>query len=309
MVSALLHLLAGSAATLAFVGGAALLGPAALFLNLFAPVPAAFIAMRRSLASASVVVVLSGALLWGAGNSHAALTYLLQFGIASLALPWLLRRGQPWDRAIAGALAVSLAVAALVVLLLAADSGRNVDALVGDYITTEVNKAAALYQDADLPTEQREEVLAVMKEVAAFLARTWPGLLVIFSAATLLFTVQVLAALARGHYIISGTPFPLWKLPELLVWPLIVAGFAAVFLDGPPATVALNMLVVLLPLYFLQGLAIISYYFNLKGISPLLRTLGYAMVMLLNPLPLAVTALGVFDLWADFRKPRIKNIT
>ena len=32
--------------------------------------------------------------------------------------------------------------------------------------------------------------------------------------------------------------------------------------------------------------------------------IGYLLVTLVNPLPLMVTGLGVFDLWADFRKPK-----
>lgn len=305
----LLHLCAGTLATLLFVGGAAYLGPAAFFLNLFAPVPAAYVAMRVGMLPAGAVVVCSGAALWGFGGPVAALTYLLQYGVAALALALLLRRGQPWDRAAFGAVIVSLAIAALVVTVLVVDSGSNVDALVEQYVKTEIDKTATLYQDADLPAEQREEMAGFMEQVAGFLNRAWPGLLVTFCGAMLLFTVQMLAALSRGQYLVGGPPFPFWKVPELLVWPLIGAGFVAFFTTGAPATVAINLLVVLLPLYFLHGLAIISFYFNLKGISPLLRTIGYALVLLLNPLPLVVTALGVFDLWANFRKPRIKNNT
>jgi uncharacterized protein YybS (DUF2232 family) len=71
--------------------------------------------------------------------------------------------------------------------------------------------------------------------------------------------------------------------------------------------VALNLLTVLLPIYFLQGLAIVNHFFRKKGVSPLLQTLGYLLIAVLNPFPLIVTGVGIFDLWADFRKPRKKR--
>jgi uncharacterized protein YybS (DUF2232 family) len=64
------------------------------------------------------------------------------------------------------------------------------------------------------------------------------------------------------------------------------------------------VLVILLPVYFLQGLAVIDCFFRRKSFSPVIRTIGYLLVTLVNPLPMLVTGIGVFDMWADFRKPR-----
>lgn len=307
MRSQILHLIAGTAATLLLVGGSTLLGPAALFLNLFAPTPAALVVMRSGVVPGSLVVIASSVILWGWAGGTGALAYLLQFGLGSLALPLLLRRGVAWDRAVFGALAVIALAAGLTLATLVATSEVGLTELVDTYVKSEVDKATALYQGEDLPADQREEMQALIKQVADLLTRAWPGLVVIFCGAMLLLTVQWLAVFSRGRYLIGGLPFPMWKAPEWLVWLLIAAGFGVFFATGAAATVALNLLVMLLPLYFMQGMAIISYYFTIRGISPLLRTLGYALVMLLNPLPLIVTALGVFDLWADFRKPRVKN--
>jgi uncharacterized protein YybS (DUF2232 family) len=103
---------------------------------------------------------------------------------------------------------------------------------------------------------------------------------------------------------VPGTAFPAWKAPEQLVWVLILAGFIVAFGDGLLATFALNLLVILLPIYFLQGLAVIDCFFRRKAFSPIIRAIGYLLLTLVNPLPMVVTGIGVFDLWADFRKPR-----
>ncbi len=70
---------------------------------------------------------------------------------------------------------------------------------------------------------------------------------------------------------------------------------------------AINVLIVILPLYFLQGLAVVEHFLSRKGLSPLLRGVSFLLLLLVNPLPVMVTGVGVFDLWADFRKPRLNK--
>ena len=118
------------------------------------------------------------------------------------------------------------------------------------------------------------------------------------------FDRTLLSLLARGRYTVPGRAFPEWKSPEWLVWILITAGFLVAFVEGIAGTFALNLLVILLPVYFLQGLAVIDCFFRRKAFSPIIRTVGYLLVTLVNPLPMVVTGIGVFDLWADFRKPK-----
>jgi hypothetical protein len=38
-----------------------------------------------------------------------------------------------------------------------------------------------------------------------------------------------------------------------------------------------------------------------------MRGLGYLLLLVINPFQLLVAGIGVFDLWVDFRKPRIKK--
>ena len=69
-----------------------------------------------------------------------------------------------------------------------------------------------------------------------------------------------------------------------------------------------SLLVVLLPLYFLQGMAVVNNFLRRKAYPPLMKGLIYTLLLLLNPLQIVVTSVGVFDLWVDFRRPRQRNI-
>jgi hypothetical protein len=90
-----------------------------------------------------------------------------------------------------------------------------------------------------------------------------------------------------------------WKVPEFLVWPTILTGAFLLKDFGTITVVALNLFKFLMALYAIQGLSIISYFFDYWVLHPTLRVMGYGFAVLLA-LPL-VLSLGFFDLWFDFR--------
>lgn len=303
-----LYVVLAALAGYALFGTFAALGFAAVAVNLFTPLPAAFVGMRFGAAMGSAAVVLTGLLILLTGGQATALMYLVQFGIPGAALPWLLKRGIAWDKATVAVLWLMVAVSLAGLLVVAAVAGQSPVAMAGDLIGREIAQTSATMQEmfamADLPADQMKDAALALEGMAAFLQKAYPGIAIAVAGAMILGLVFLLSVLARGRYTVPGRPFAAWKAPESLVWVLIVAGFLVAFVNGLPGTFALNLLVILLPVYFLQGLAVIDCFFRRKAFSPLLRAIGYLLLTLVNPLPMVVTGIGVFDLWADFRKPR-----
>jgi hypothetical protein len=94
--------------------------------------------------------------------------------------------------------------------------------------------------------------------------------------------------------------FKLWKTPDHLVWPMLVAGFCLVIEFPVVSDIALNVFRILLAVYAIQGLAIINFLFDAWGLKGFIRPLGYILaVTFLLPL---VISLGFFDLWFCFRE-------
>ncbi len=258
-----LYVLLGTIAGYALFGTFAALGFAAVAVNLFTPLPAAFVGMRVGSAAAGVTVALTAFLVLLTADSASSVMYLVQFGIPGVALPWLLNRGFAWDKAAVAVLWAMVAASLCGLLVVSAVSGQSPLVTVSDLIGKEIVQTTTIMQE-----------------------------------------VFMLSLLARGRYTVPGRAFPEWKSPEWLVWILITSGFLVAFVEGIAGTFALNLLVILLPVYFLQGLAVIDCFFRRKAFSPIIRTVGYLLVTLVNPLPMVVTGIGVFDLWADFRKPK-----
>lgn len=307
MGESLLYLLGGTLLSVLLQVAAGNLGLAGILLNLFVPLPAAIAQLRKGTLVGGGIVLLTAAAVVPLGGVSASAAYLLQFGLGSFVLPLLLRRGWSWDKAVAAALALILAVSGISLGAYVAYRGVSVTAKVQQYVNGEMNHAMALYKKGHISSDQVQQLQQATRETAAFLVKTYPALAVVVSAALLLFLVFALIRLSPGGFAPAGVSFPYWKAPEPLIWLLIAAGFGMIFSAGATKIAALNLLVVLLPVYFLQGLAIINYYFRKRGLPPMFRVFGYFLLTVLNPFPLIVTGIGVFDLWADFRKPRIKK--
>jgi uncharacterized protein YybS (DUF2232 family) len=300
----------GALAGYLLFGAAGALGAGAVLVNLFTPLPAAMLGMRCGpLWGAATVGLTLLAVLLTSGVA-AMLLFLLQFGVPAILLPWLLTRGVSWDRAVFVAVGLIVALGLVVLLAFASSTGQSAFVLVDALVDQEISQAVTMMEGfAAAPEQTPAEVEAFREAVAGmgeFMRRVYPGMLVAVGGAMQLVTVGLLALLIRPKAL-PGPGFAQWRAPELLIWLLIACGFGVAFSAGALQTVALNLLIILLPLYFLQGLAVVEHFLGRKGLSLLIRTVSYLLLLLVSPLPMIVTGVGIFDLWADFRKPRLNK--
>ena len=93
-----------------------------------------------------------------------------------------------------------------------------------------------------------------------------------------------------------------WKAPEQLIWGLIASG---VFVMLPGENIKLlgfTGIMILLTVYFFQGIAIIAYFIESKQLNPAIRFFIFGVIALMPLVQLFISGIGVFDLWLDFRK-------
>ena len=93
-----------------------------------------------------------------------------------------------------------------------------------------------------------------------------------------------------------------FRAPDATVWLVVVAIFGAFFRHGNTVAeaVSINVINVLLVVYFFQGLAIASHAFRVFKISPFWQSIWY--VLLILQLFLMVSVIGFADYWLDFRE-------
>ena len=299
-------LLGAILATVGLVFAAGALKATSFFFNLLVPLPIAVLTLRQGMRPGIIALVVTSALC-AAVSPDGMVAYLLQFSIASLFLPLLLRQGQRWDKAIAISWAVMFLTVTIVMVAEAATQGISLGAMVNEYIGREIGQLKELYsQSADLPAEQKEQLLTVLDELGKTMGIIWPAVVAFLAGFLLLIQVFLLGLFPATRNLLPGPAFVDWKVPDYLVWPMISAGFVAYFATATLQTIAINLLVILFPLYYLQGLAIVTYYFQQRGTMLWLRAVSYLLLALFNPLPFFLAGVGLFDLWGNFRKERVK---
>lgn len=303
----LLAILLGSVVTNSLLLSASTLGPVSAFLNMFMAMPLAYVGMRYGVGSALVGVTLTAAIQYAVAGFYSGGLYLLQFSMATIGLPWLLKVGISWLRSVLICTLCTAVLAGGFAGGYAARQEMTVTEMVNQYIDKEVASARTIYDQAELPKDQLDNLYLVLDSTADFFRQAFWGLATTAFMLLSLMTVGMLKVAPQRTYAVPGCMFHHLKLSEYLVWVLIAAGFSLLIKQPVVQQLALNCLTVILPLYFLQGIAIITFFFRKKAFSTLSRVFGYLLILVVNPLPLLVTAIGVFDMWFDFRKPRVKT--
>lgn len=132
-------------------------------------------------------------------------------------------------------------------------------------------------------------------------------ILMIASLALALLFEMRLRLLLKLPYIDRSRAFLGFRLPDVLVWLTIAALLAAFLKTETPVLqkAGTNLLNILIFLYFLQGLAIVTEFFNFYRVGHLWRGLAY--IFLVMQLFLFVSCLGFVDFWADFRQRLTKR--
>jgi uncharacterized protein YybS (DUF2232 family) len=271
-------------------------------LSLLCPLPFVAVGLRHGRTTLLLALALATLILIVPLSALQGIVFLLEFGAPAVALEAGLRRGARSEAVVIG-VALVLAVGGIAVLAFASGHWdkpviaieEHLDGLLADMETLTAQWGISNAPAADAPTRRLRAALLV----------AFPGLLFVGSLLTGAGYVLVLQSLVRRWPAQLGSIAPpafRWELPELLVWAFIGSG--VLFLTGMPwlRVIGLNGLVVLLGLYFLQGLSIAAFLFRRFQLPRFLATLSVILLVFQPFFTLLVAGLGLFDVWFAFRR-------
>lgn len=278
--------------------------------GIFTPYPALYFGLKRGVVSGGAIVSLTMLFLAFAGGLEAVLLYLVQAGGLSLVLPGLLKRFAFTSRALAYAVLLIVVVLALGTVGYSVANGVNVQAGIAASIKVQIAESVAFYKSKGVTGDDLQMLQEGMDRMGAIVVRIYPALIVIgISMIAGLNTLVLRRNASRLPQPLPQVPFRRFRNPDYLVWVLIAAGFTLVFGNSVAGAVAVNVLLIVGCLYFLQGLAVIRNFFDTLAVPVFLRYVFYVLLAVQAYLAIVVALVGLFDLWGDFRRPRIhKNL-
>jgi uncharacterized protein YybS (DUF2232 family) len=183
-------------------------------------------------------------------------------------------------------------------------ANKEIYTLVAEYVSKNLALTLSLYENMGMKQESIQMISDSLDNIKYVLIRIIPALVV----ASTFFVSWTNLLLAKPIFKNRGLFYPdfgslkLWKAPDFLVWGIIGCGLLLLFPNKTFKILGLNGLLILITVYFFQGIAIVSFYFEKKRLPRLLRFFLYSLIALQQIVLLVVIGLGFFDMWLNFRK-------
>jgi uncharacterized protein YybS (DUF2232 family) len=183
-------------------------------------------------------------------------------------------------------------------------SGTNVHTIISQYVDKNLELTMVLYRNMGMPEESVQLITRSLDKIKRVLIIIIPALV----SASTLFVAWISLLLAkpilksRSLFYPDFGPLNVWKAPDYLVWGVIGCGLSLFLPFEILKIIGLNGLLILMTVYFLQGIAIVSFYFNKKRFPRIVRIFLYTLIALQQLVLLVVIGLGFFDLWFNFRR-------
>ncbi len=271
-----------------------------LLFSILTPLPQIFchIRMGRWAGFSLPIILFIANSLTGFGSG---VSYLVQFALPGILISEAIKRGFSIEKGFTIAVTATLAAALLTLSVVASDKGVTSEEAVSQFFEKMVTQSITFQKKEGGDKEALKEVEKLAPTVIEFMARIHHALIAISIMATLWLNILLLTMLMRNKEMPS--PFgdlSKWKAPEKLVWGVVAGGVMLIAGSGTLQVAGISVLLLLFVIYFFQGMAIISFYFRKKKLSGPLKGMGYLFIIWY--LGVLVAIMGLFDLWADFRR-------
>jgi uncharacterized protein YybS (DUF2232 family) len=273
--------------------------------SMFIPLPILFyrtkLGRRRGIVVPLVAIAVIGLVFGGLTMDILFFSGLMFLGFA---MSEMFEKELSVEMTVAGACGIVLGAGLIGILLYSMVANTGIYDLVSAYVAMNLALSLELYRGIGIPQETIDTISGSLDQVQFVLVRILPSL----AAVSTLFVAWTNLIAARPIMERQGLAFPdfghlnHWRAPESLIWGVIGCGLI-IFL---PATdirlIGVNGLLVLLTIYFMQGIAIVSFFFEKKKLPRAIRVVLYMMVALQQLFLLVIICIGLFDMWINFRK-------
>jgi len=239
-----------------------------------------------------------------------ALLFVSQHGLVPLVIAGALRRGCSVACTMVSSVLIPLGVGSIFFIGYSIVTHQPFSLVLTSYLDQVVHAVHTYLGGAEPVQGVEGEQLAGLAETLPRLIRAiFPALLVINQ----LFTNVLNYVLAR-YYCARGRPpvwldgeaLTCWRASEYVVWVFLAGGAALLLPFASLSTIGLNVFLLTLAVYLLQGVAIVVFWGRRVPFPPGTRWLLVLMAFIVTG-PLGVVlciAAGLFDLWVDFRRLR-----
>ena len=286
----------------------ALVPALSVLIGVLIPVPLIFVYINFGRRPGLVLLALVFVVLLTLMGPRQAILFLTEYAVLAGVMAEAIRFRLSFDKCISFSALVSAVLS--IVLLLFVFTDREATLL--EFFQKQIDGHFAQSIESLKAIGDKSEEIKVVQDFAdkasGLLAQAYPSFIVLGAFVTALINYYATRFLWRriyGYGMFHEARFSGWVIPDQVIWVLI--GSSAVFLlaDNALGSIGINLLLMTLVAYFIQGMAITIYFLESRNV-PIFFWILMFFVILLQPLLVGVSiGLGVFDTWMDLRKIRV----
>ena len=281
--------------------------PFAVILGIVAPAPIIFLSLQWGRGPGMILIALILGSLFGFMGPGQAMTFLVEYAVLALIMSETIRMRLEFDKCIFFSAVTSGILTALLLFVLVGNEESSLTEYFHQQVKEQFKEAIEAAEAGGENPAELQAVEEFAESASRMIASSYPAFILVgtFIAAILNYAlVRLLWIRLYGRELFSEKKFYEWVIPDPPIWLLISSVLALVLAEGGIETVALNIFIVMVFLYFLQGLAITIHFLKSRNVAVVFWVILF-VVMLIQPIFMGLVAgIGVFDMWVDFRKLR-----
>ncbi len=277
------------------------------FFSLLTPLPFLYYATKLGLLEglkvAGLTLLFVGLLAKLAGYPQ-IIIFCLEFGLVGLILSEIYRRKYTFSFTMLWGTCATLIIGAIFLTLIALSQKMGPLEMILGFFKANLGATIRAYEEMGLEPEKVAQLKEYGKMLTHILSMIYPALSIVGSGLVIYMAVVISKPLFRLGNIQypDFAPMDRWQSPDLMVWGVIVAGFALFLSIGGIRFVAINGLIVMAVIYLFHGLAIALFFFNKYRVPHWVRFGVYLLILFQQIFWIVLALAGLFDQWIDFRR-------
>ena len=277
-----------------------------------APVPLIFVYLRWGRGVGMVLLGLVFGVLFSLVGHKQAVLFFAEYAVLAAVLSETIQFKLSFDKCILFSTLVAAALSIFLLLFIFTDR----ESTLTEFFQEQIEGHFQLSMEALQAMGDKPEELKAMREFAngasGAMAQSYPSFIIIGILVTAIvnyYMVRFLWSRIYGPGLFHPARFSKWVVPEQVIWVLIGSGGVLFFAEGTfLGTLGVNLLSLVLVVYFLQGLAILIHFLDSRNVPVFFWVLIFFVIVLQPLLIGAAVGLGIFDTWLDLRKIRAKAV-
>ena len=281
--------------------------PLGALVGILSPFPLVFIFLQRGKQVALVLMALIFGVLWFLVGQNQALLFMAEYAVMAFVLGEMIRARFPGDWCIGASSLISGGVSILLLVALLGDQDTTVKEFFENQIRAHFAQSFETFGSVGENKAEVEEIKAFFEKMVGGFASSYPAFVFIGSLISAMANYGLLRLVwgrIYGPGLFSERTFAQWICSENLVWGFIAACLALFLGQGLIEDVGLNLFIVMMVIYFAQGMSIAIHFLKTRKV-PIFLWLIFFILIFAQPMLIGLIAgIGVFDIWVDFRKIR-----